>query len=149
LDGRVERAVAGDDHDLEVLVDLLRALEDADAAEPGHLEVERHDVDRRARHDVERLVARGRGHDLAVALENRAQRLSHTHLVIDHQDPRTRAHERRRRAENMPRRTPEKADTCAPRAARERMSRSRLNGTMTRVTHARGMNASRAGITSL
>ena len=92
LDRRVDGPVAGDDEDLDVGVDLLDALEGADAAEAGHLEVEGHDVDRSLADDGESLVTAARGQDLAVALQDRSERLPHPPFVIHDQQPRPLVH---------------------------------------------------------
>src|SRR5207244_2985172 len=88
----VERAVAGDDEDLQIGVELLGALEDADPAQARHLEIERHDVDRVPGDRVERRLAAAGGDHLALAVQDRAQRLPHTHLVVHDQHTGSEAH---------------------------------------------------------
>ena len=85
LDRRVERAVAGDDEGLDLGVDLLDPLERGDAAEPRHAEVERHEVDRLAAEDRERIVTRRRGEDVTILAEDGAEGFSDTELVVDDQ----------------------------------------------------------------
>src|SRR5262249_1246262 len=102
LDGRVERAVPGDDERFDLRIDLLDALEDGDAAETRHAQVEGHQIDGLSADRLERFVTRRGGEDVAVLAENGTQGLADAELVVDDEDTRALGHGEAWTARSMP-----------------------------------------------
>ena len=100
-DGRLDRAVGGDDDDGRQRVDPLDPPQDLDPVHPRHEEVEQDDVEGLGRELLERLLARARDLDL-VALRGQelGQDVVDDRLVVDDVDDAFAAHGSCPRARN-------------------------------------------------
>jgi hypothetical protein len=83
------RSVRRHDHDRERLVGAAQPAQHLETVEPGHLDVEKHEVGRVALGHREPFLPRsGEQHLVPVVLEDHPHRVADGWLVIDDEDPR-------------------------------------------------------------
>ncbi len=89
---RLEGGVGGDHHHLDARVRALDPPEQLDAVHLRHLDVHEDQIRMEGVERLEGGLAAVGGGDLVARLEDHAEGLARSHLVVDHQYPRTVAH---------------------------------------------------------